>query len=183
MNRTHPTYYTTEHLPQGWVAAICSEQGIRALSPPSSSEALAMASIKLNCSTGTRRPEKFTQLLHELTLYFDGKTQHFSSPVDLSHRPPFFQRAWDLCRTIPYGETRSYGWLASECGSPTAHRAVGQAMARNPVPIFVPCHRVLRANGTLGGFAWGLEFKSWLLDLESKNVGEQHAQRKDIDAI
>jgi methylated-DNA-[protein]-cysteine S-methyltransferase len=182
MRCAQPIYYTTEQLTPGWVAAICSEQGIRALSPPSSSEALAMDSIKFDRSTTARRPQKFTQLFHELALYFDGKIQQFSAPVDLSHRPPFFQQAWELCRSIPYGETRSYGWLASACGSPAAHRAVGQAMARNPVPIFVPCHRILRANGALGGFAWGVEFKSWLLDLESKNVRQYpHTRSSEPD--
>ncbi len=67
---------------------------------------------------------------------------------------------------MPYGETRSYKWLAGEAGSPRAYRAVGQAMAKNPFPLVVPCHRVVASDGSLGGFSGGLDLKKALLDLE-----------------
>jgi methylated-DNA-[protein]-cysteine S-methyltransferase len=80
---------------------------------------------------------------------------------------PFQRRVWDRLRTIPYGETRTYGQLADELGSPAASRAVGLANGRNPVGIIVPCHRVVGASGSLTGYGGGLDRKRRLLDFES----------------
>ena len=88
------------------------------------------------------------------------------APLDLSGAPEFFRRAWQACRSIPAGETRSYGWLAAQAGRPRAARAAGQAMARNPVPLVVPCHRVVGSDGHLRGFGGGLPMKAWLLSLD-----------------
>lgn len=108
------------------------------------------------------------QLVRELREYFAGERGEFAVPV----RPggTEFQRAvWDALRRIPCGRTRSYGELAREVGRPGASRAVGQANARNPVPILVPCHRVVAADGGLGGYlgVWGehdaTATKQWLL--------------------
>jgi len=92
---------------------------------------------------------------------------------------PFFERCWRACRTIPVGETRTYRWLANAAGSPLAIRAAGQAMRRNPLPMIVPCHRVVAANG-LGGFSGSnnprgkeLKLKVWLLQREGWIQGVQ----------
>ena len=92
---------------------------------------------------------------------------------------PFFERCWRACRTIPVGETRTYRWLATAAGSPLAIRAAGQAMRRNPLPMIVPCHRVVAANG-LGGFSGSskvggkeLKLKAWLLQREGWIEGVQ----------
>lgn len=162
-----PTYYATEHLPHGWMAATSSDQGVTKLSPPCPSEELALAAIKLGRCMPKRQNSQFIHLFNELSLYLDAKTKQLSSPIDISDGPLFFQRVWAMCRTIPYGETRSYGWLASASGNPQAQRAVGQAMANNPIPLLVPCHRILKANGQLGGYAWGVPLKSRLLSMES----------------
>ncbi len=101
----------------------------------------------------------------QLTEYFAGERTTFDLPL----RPagaPFQLRVWDALRRIPYGETASYGELARELGHPTAARAVGAANGRNPIAIVVPCHRVIGANGSLTGYAGGLECKRALLDLE-----------------
>ncbi|GAI87660.1 unnamed protein product, partial [marine sediment metagenome] len=74
---------------------------------------------------------------------------------------------WEETRLIPYGETRSYAWVAKQVGKPKAARAVGQAMGSNPLPIIIPCHRVITSNGKLGGFGGGLEMKRQLLSLEA----------------
>ena len=87
----------------------------------------------------------------------------------------FQRRVWRALRAIPRGETRSYGWLAGRAGRRGAARAVGQAMARNPVPLVIPCHRVVGADGCLVGFGGGLDLKQRLLDLESRN---DHKRRK-----
>jgi len=102
----------------------------------------------------------------ELAEYFAGQRREFSVPVDLSGLPSFTQRVLAACATIPWGTTQAYGQLAAEVGSPQAARAVGQALGRNPVPILVPCHRVICADGSLGGFGAGLMMKRRLLELE-----------------
>lgn len=83
---------------------------------------------------------------------------------------PFQQRVWAALRRIPYGETRSYLTLAEELNSPKAARAVGSACARNPVALLIPCHRAMRSDGGLGGFAWGIDTKRALLQLEAKGA-------------
>jgi methylated-DNA-[protein]-cysteine S-methyltransferase len=102
----------------------------------------------------------------ELDAYFAGDLRQFSVPLDL--RGTDFQRqVWQLLQSIPYGETRSYGQIASALGRPTASRAVGRANGTNPVAIIVPCHRVIGANGELVGYGGGLDRKQALLDLEA----------------
>ena len=86
------------------------------------------------------------------------------------HGTAFQQRVWMALRAIPYGETRTYGELAAAIDSPNASRAVGMANHRNPIPIIIPCHRVIGANGTLTGYAGGLEIKRRLLALEGINI-------------
>ena len=106
-------------------------------------------------------------LAEDLVQYFAGDRVDLRRyRVDLSELPPFFRRALLAARSIPYGQTRSYGWVAARAGSPAGARAAGQAMARNPIPLVIPCHRVLGAGGALTGFGGGLESKRVLLELE-----------------
>jgi O-6-methylguanine DNA methyltransferase len=102
----------------------------------------------------------------ELEDYFAGFRSYFTVPVDLSSLAPFQRAVLDAAREIPFGDVRSYSWIAETIGSPKAVRAVGTALGRNPVPIVVPCHRVLRSDGTLGGYAFGLDMKRRFLALE-----------------
>ena len=101
--------------------------------------------------------------------YFEGKRARFPIEIDLSSVPPFYRSVLEACRRIPYGQTASYADLARAVGKPNAARAVGGAMARNPLPLVVPCHRVLRADGSIGGFssAHGVDEKIRLLRLEN----------------
>jgi methylated-DNA-[protein]-cysteine S-methyltransferase len=101
----------------------------------------------------------------QLREYFAGQRQTFTVPVDVAGTP-FQRRVWQALRTIPFGETRSYAEIATQIGHPRAVRAVGAANGRNPLPIVAPCHRVIGSNGTLTGFAGGLENKARLLALE-----------------
>ncbi|RMH58647.1 MAG: methylated-DNA--[protein]-cysteine S-methyltransferase [Candidatus Hydrogenedentota bacterium] len=87
-------------------------------------------------------------------------------PVDFGKAPVFSRRVWEECRRIPWGETRTYGWLAERIGKPRAARAVGAALRANPVPLIVPCHRVVGSDGRLGGFRPGLEMKKKILQME-----------------
>jgi O-6-methylguanine DNA methyltransferase len=102
----------------------------------------------------------------ELIEYLDGRRSFFSVPVDLSRLPEFQRRVLDEAVRIPFGETRSYSHLAARVGNAGSARAVGTALGRNPIPFIVPCHRVLRGDATLGGYAFGLAMKTDLLELE-----------------
>jgi methylated-DNA-[protein]-cysteine S-methyltransferase len=110
------------------------------------------------------------ELIDMLYRYAQGEPVDFSRvPLALDHLTPFGRRVVAACRAIPWGSTRSYGELASECGSPGAARAVGSVMAKNRYPLIVPCHRVLAAGGELGGYSApdGLKMKRRLLAMES----------------
>lgn len=97
--------------------------------------------------------------------YFEGRRHCFDLPLAPAGTP--FQRAaWEALARIPFGETRSYAQQATALGRPTATRAVGAANGRNPLPIVLPCHRVIGANGALTGFGGGIDVKRWLLDFE-----------------
>ncbi len=105
------------------------------------------------------------QAAEELEAYFEGTRRSFDVPLD-PVGTPFQQQAWAALRTIPYGETVSYGEQAERLGDRRKARAVGAANGRNPISIIVPCHRVVGSNGALTGFAGGLDVKAWLLDHE-----------------
>ncbi len=102
----------------------------------------------------------------ELAEYLVGERTFFAVPADLSRLSPFDRAALEAAARIPFGETRSYKWVAERLGRPDATRAVGGAMAGNPVPLIVPCHRVVRTDGGLGGYSFGLARKEALLCLE-----------------
>ena len=103
----------------------------------------------------------------QLADYFAGRLQAFSLPLDFVGTD-FQKKVWSALLTIPFGETRSYAQIAQQIGKPKAVRAVGAANGKNPISIITPCHRVLGSNGTLTGFAGGLEAKASLLKLESE---------------
>lgn len=106
----------------------------------------------------------------QLRAYFAGELQQFG--LVLKPLGTAFQlRVWELLQTIPFGETISYGELARRAGNPAASRAVGLANGSNPIPIIIPCHRVIGSNGKLTGYGGGLETKRWLLDFEKEHSG------------
>lgn len=107
----------------------------------------------------------FAAAREQLAAYFAGERQEFDLPLS-PIGTPFQQQVWAALRAIPYGETRSYREIAEQLGRPTASRAVGAANGRNPISVIVPCHRVVGSSGVLTGYAWGLERKRALLDLE-----------------
>ena len=101
----------------------------------------------------------------QLNEYFSGKRRKFDLPLSIKGTP-FQQAVWKQLQEIPYGETISYSQLAKSVNNPKACRAVGSANGKNPIPIIIPCHRVISSNGRLGGFACGIDIKVWLLELE-----------------
>jgi methylated-DNA-[protein]-cysteine S-methyltransferase len=117
----------------------------------------------------TRPPETPLERLvaQELREYLAGTRSRFTFPVSPSGTA-FERRVWDALQRIPYGETRTYGDIAKDLGAPHGARAVGSANHKNPIPIVIPCHRVVRTGGGLGGYGGGLALKRKLLDLETR---------------
>lgn len=116
-------------------------------------------------------PSRLDTVAEELDEYFSGRRRVFDLPLDFSLSAGFRREVHSFLPRITYGKTRSYQEVAALVGKPTAIRAVGTACATNPLPVIVPCHRVLRSDGSLGGYLGGLEAKSILLDLEK---GDSH---------
>jgi methylated-DNA-[protein]-cysteine S-methyltransferase len=112
-------------------------------------------------------PAILRDCLAQLDEYFDGRRRKFDIPLDLSAGTAFYREVWRLVQAIPYGRTRSYSTIAETLGRPNASRAVGQANGHNPVPIIIPCHRVIGKDGGLTGYAYGLEIKEALLAIEN----------------
>jgi len=112
------------------------------------------------------------EIRQQLAAYFSGELQVFDIPVDWGMLSAFQQRALKAAQEIPYGQVKSYARLANDIGQPDATRAVGGAMARNPMPVIIPCHRVVAADGHLTGYSGsgGLATKAWLLRLEGHVV-------------
>ncbi len=105
-------------------------------------------------------------LLEQLDRYFNGDPESFDVPLDFQKGTEFQKKVWHIVHHIPYGQTKTYGEKAHELGNPGSVRAVGAANGANPIPIVVPCHRVIQADGKLGGYSGGLDIKDALLRLE-----------------
>lgn len=108
-------------------------------------------------------PESF---ITELRDYFIGATRAFRQEIKFLTGTEFEKKVWAVLSDIPFGETRSYKWVAEKTGNPAAVRAVGRALSKNPVPIVVPCHRVIESDGSIGGYSSGVEVKRRLLEME-----------------
>ncbi len=110
-----------------------------------------------------KAPESFKKELNE---YFSGKRRDFHQNVIFLEGTDFEKKVWLSLREVPYGETRTYKWLAERIGNSKAARAVGRALSRNPIPIVIPCHRIIESDGSIGGYSGGADIKRRLLDLE-----------------
>jgi methylated-DNA-[protein]-cysteine S-methyltransferase len=137
----------------------------------------ALHSVSFENSKRAARPQAewkqnraaFKEVTRQLRAYFNGELKEFALPLAMEGTE-FQLRVWNALRTIPYGETISYAQLATRIDNPKAVRAVGLANGSNPIPIIVPCHRVIGSDGSLTGFGGGLSTKQKLLDLESKQL-------------
>ena len=129
------------------------------------------AVLEVNSLSGSKKEIKIlAETVRQLDEYFEGKRKEFKIPFDVIVGIDFQKSVWNELKKIPYGETRSYGEIAHQLKKEGASRAVGGANGKNPLSIVVPCHRVIGSNGTLTGFAGGLNKKSKLLELELKHV-------------
>ena len=116
-----------------------------------------------------RNDQKNKEVLAQLKKYLKGELRYFDCGLDLKGTP-FQKKVWSALAKIPYGETRSYQDVARAIGHPKAFRAVGNANGNNPIPLIIPCHRVIESNGGLGGFGHGLKVKKQLLDFEKAHA-------------
>jgi methylated-DNA-[protein]-cysteine S-methyltransferase len=153
--------WTVYESPLGPLTLVGDDDGLRAMYFPGRSGPLDEAA---------RDPGPFSEATTQLTEYFAGDRRRFELALALEGTP-FQRRVWAALAEIPYGSTRSYGELAAEIGRLDRVRAVGAAVGRTPVPIIVPCHRVIGADGSLTGYGGGLQRKRALLDLESRMHG------------
>jgi len=154
----------------GWMGIAGTSAGIRkVIFPMPDRESALKAIVDSHKLEMEYSEEAFLEAKTALTEYFDGKRIDFQISVDLDGYTDFQKNVWDVTKTIPYGELRSYSWVASQMGKPKAFRAVGNALGKNPVPIIVPCHRVIGSDGGLHGFTGGLDWKKKLIKLETEN--------------
>jgi len=166
--------YLIFNTPLGWMGILGSGKGLRelVLPQPSPEQALYLLSeFALKCHTQTlseAEPNYFGVLPEKIKHYLGGKPVSFPDKLDLSLASPFQKGVWGVTQSIPYGETRTYAWVAGKIGMPKAARAVGQALARNPLSIIIPCHRVICSDGSLGGFSDGKLWKQRLLETETR---------------
>ncbi len=154
--------------PLGPIWLATSEEGVVAISLWEDPVRFENEVIKLTGNPLQITPEKITFIADQLIEYLNKKRQVFDLPIDWSILTPFQERALREVYAIPYGRLSTYGEIAQQIGKPKAVRAVGRANATNPIPIVIPCHRVLGSDGKLHGYGapGGLETKAWLLRLE-----------------
>jgi methylated-DNA-[protein]-cysteine S-methyltransferase len=145
----------------GRMLLVADDRGLRSVNFPASRRAERLQPDWREDSAG------FAEAIRQLRAYFAGELTDFDLPLSLEGTE-FQLRVWRSLRRIPYGETISYGQLATRLGNPKASRAVGLANGSNPIPIIVPCHRVIGSNGSLVGYGGGLKNKKALLALESR---------------
>lgn len=125
-----------------------------------------LAAISMNRPEGVRPGAAPDSFMIELSAYFSGNLREFNQEVALLEGTEFERSVWRAARDIPYGETRTYKWLSERIEKPGAYRAVGQALSKNPIPIVVPCHRIIESDGDIGGYSCGIDIKRRLLDME-----------------
>lgn len=150
-----------------WVAV--SKRGLVAVEVSADQGSLSNQLTHLGFDQIVFDQEKTAAALKEIQEYLDGERRTFEMPIDWSVLTPFQERALRITYEIPYGGVKTYGEIAQQLGNPHGARAVGRAEATNPMPLVIPCHRVIGADGGLHGYGAGegLKTKAWLLELES----------------
>jgi methylated-DNA-[protein]-cysteine S-methyltransferase len=156
----------------GWSAVFGTGSVLKCLTFGHPSEATAWRALEKAVGRRLESGRWNEPLVERLQAFASGQRDDFLDvPIDPGPAPEFRRRVIRACRKIPYGRTLTYGQLAARCGSPAAARAVGRCMAANRIPLVIPCHRVVAADGTLGGYSapGGIELKRRLLALEAGN--------------
>ena len=160
--------YRTLDTPVGSLLLAATQRGLVRVAYASEGHDTVLARLAAGVSPRVlRAPARLDPVARELEEYFGGTRDAFDLPLDLRLSQGFRRRVLSHLTDIGYGTTASYAEVAAAAGSPRAVRAVGTACATNPLPVVVPCHRVVRSDGTMGGYAGGVEAKQALLDLEA----------------
>lgn len=164
---TRTLYHAVAETPMGPVLLVASDRGLVASTLPGGDwpADLDRVAARHPDSELVTSDDRLRPYLDALDAYFDGTPFPADLPLDVQGAP-FQTAAWEAMRSIPQGQVITYAELAARAGSPRASRASGSACGANPVPLFVPCHRVVASNGVLGGFGGGLEMKKQLLRRE-----------------
>ncbi|MGJ9385635.1 methylated-DNA--[protein]-cysteine S-methyltransferase [Salipaludibacillus sp. CF4.18] len=165
----HPYYYAEMDSPIGILTVVQSSKGVcfiefGSASDTSTSINMKLRKLQINATLLNESPP-LKMVEEQLCAYFNGELKDFRLPLDLIGTR-FQKLVWEKVASIPYGVTKSYKQIATEIGSPKAVRAIGGANNRNPVPIIIPCHRVIGTNGSMVGYGGGLDKKEILLRLE-----------------
>jgi methylated-DNA-[protein]-cysteine S-methyltransferase len=159
--------YASADSPFGPLLLAATRRGIVRIGLPTQDGDELLAELAARVSPRVlEAPARLDEVRRELDLYFEGRLRDFDLPLDWQLTRGFYRKVLRATARIPYGQTRSYTEMATKAGSPRAVRATGTALGSNPLPIIVPCHRVLRSGGALGGYGGGLEVKQALLELE-----------------
>jgi methylated-DNA-[protein]-cysteine S-methyltransferase len=164
-------YYRTFKSPIGEILATKTEKGLSFISFPKSTWDKFLSALNKDGSIDLiKNKNKFSSLDRSFKAYFSGSKVNFREKLDLTGGTDFQKKVWKAMLKIPYGETRSYGWLATKAGSKDKARAAGAACGANPIPIIIPCHRVIKSDKTIGGYSGGLGFKKKLLQIEGVKI-------------
>jgi AraC family transcriptional regulator of adaptative response/methylated-DNA-[protein]-cysteine methyltransferase len=165
--------YTVADCPLGRLLLAATERGVSAVYLGDQDGPLEAALFREYPAAEVARDDTgLGGWLGELLQHLEGRRPHLDLPLDVQ-ATAFQRRVWQELQAIPYGTTRTYCEVARRLGQPTATRAVAHACATNPVSVVVPCHRVVREDGSLGGYRWGLERKKKLLEREARNAGRE----------
>lgn len=154
----------------GWIGVVASSQGLRLLGLPRRTEALALRYVERHYRDVLLIPDDpfLHDVARQISAFLAGELQEFAAELDLRGHTTFELSVWAAVARIPYGQTRTYAWVADQVGGGRgAAQAAGAAVGANPIPLIVPCHRVIGSDGSLHGFAGGLQMKARLLALES----------------
>ncbi len=159
-----PVYYFIINSPLGPLTLVGTRTGLNQLLI-NVSEKKFLLQIRYTNRLYQKRDIYFKKITADLKKYFDGSAVEFSSPLDL-FGSSFQKKVWKICSGISYGQVKPYSWISKQLGPAQSARAVGNALASNQIPIIIPCHRVIRKNGSLGGYTGGLRIKKKLLEIE-----------------
>ncbi|MBI4835354.1 MAG: methylated-DNA--[protein]-cysteine S-methyltransferase [Planctomycetes bacterium] len=155
--------------PRGWAGVVTSASGVKMIVLPAENKRKILDKIRRSCPEAEKRiTGELRKAAGLVRKYFEGCLKKFDLKIDLAGCSGFEKKVYQALRKIPYGAITTYGKLAENIGMPYAARAVGNAMAKNPLPLVIPCHRVIKSNGSIGRFSAlsGVGLKKHLLDLE-----------------
>jgi len=168
----------------GWMGVVRGEKGLKKIILPSDFSQDVEAMITGRFPDAVRDDRALRPLMNMLDGYFKGERLSEHIPLDWSGSTSFSQTVWQAAQSIPWGEVRTYQWISLYIKKPRALRAVGGALGRNPFPIVVPCHRVIRSDGTLGGVSapTGIRLKRRMLELEGVHFDKEGKVIRDVES-